>query len=340
MATADYIVHDGVAVITFNNPPMNTLAHAMRETVNAHFQQALGDPAVKSIVLMGSGRAFCAGAEVREFNTPKALASPTTREMLATIEAATKPVVAAIHGFALGGGFELALACHYRVAVPDAQVGLPEVKLGILPGAGGTQRLPRAIGVEKALDMILAGTQVAAQTLAGTPAIDAIMAGNLLEGAVAFATKSQGQPLRRLRDLRASVANADAYFASAREKAAKESRGFPAPLKIIDAVEASVRLPFDDGIKVEREGFLHLVETVASKALRHSFFAERQAAKIPDIPDDAPQSEIKSVAIVGAGTMGGGIAMCFANVGMPVKLLDMTAEALDRGMATIKKNYA
>ncbi len=340
MAAADYIVHDGVAVITFNNPPMNTLAHAMREAVNAHFQQALGDPAVKSIVLMGSGRAFCAGAEVREFNTPKALASPNTRELLMTIESSAKPVVAAIHGFALGGGFELALACHYRVAVPDAQVGLPEVKLGILPGAGGTQRLPRAIGVEKALDMILTGTQVAAQTLAATPAIDAIIPGDLLDGAVAFAMKIQGQPLRRLRDLRATVANADAYFASVREKAAKESRGFPAPLKIIDAVEASVRLPFDDGIKVEREGFLHLVETVASKALRHSFFAERQAAKIPDIPDDAPQSEIKSVAIVGAGTMGGGIAMCFANVGMPVKLLDMTSEALDRGMATIKKNYA
>ncbi|MFM9882256.1 MAG: 3-hydroxyacyl-CoA dehydrogenase NAD-binding domain-containing protein [Burkholderiales bacterium] len=340
MAAADYIVHDGVAVITFNNPPMNTLAHAMREAVNAHFENALRDPAVKSIVLMGSGRAFCAGAEVREFNTPKALASPNTRALLATIEASTKPVVAAIHGFALGGGFELALACHYRVAAPDAQVGLPEVKLGILPGAGGTQRLPRAIGVEKALDMILAGTQVAAQTLAGTPAIDATIPGNLLEGAVAFATKIQGQPLRRLRDLPATVANADVYFASAREKAAKESRGFPAPLKIIDAVEASVKLPFDDGIKVEREGFLHLVETVASKALRHAFFAERQAAKIPDIPDDAPQSAIKSVAIVGAGTMGGGIAMCFANVGMPVKLLDMTSEALDRGMATITKNYA
>ncbi len=340
MPAADYAVHDDVAVITFNNPPMNTLAHAMREAISGHFQKALAAPNVKSIVLMGSGRAFCSGAEVREFNTPKALAKPNTRELLAMIEASNKPVVAAIHGFALGGGFELALACNYRVAVPDAQVGLPEVKLGILPGAGGTQRLPRAIGVERALDMILAGTQVPAQKLAGTPAIDEIISGNLLDGAIAFARKMHGQPLRRLRDRPATVANADAFFVAAREKAAKESRGFPAPLKIIDAVEAAVKLPFDDGIKAEREGFLHLVETVASKALRHAFFAERQAAKIPDITEDTPLADIKSVAIIGAGTMGGGIAMCFANAGLPVKLLDMTGDALDRGIATIKKNYA
>ncbi len=340
MSAADFAVHEGVAVITFNHPPMNTLAHALREAANAHFQKALADSSIKSIVLIGSGRAFCAGAEVREFNTPKALAAPNTRELLATIEASTKPVVAAIHGFALGGGFELALACHYRVAAANAQVGLPEVKLGILPGAGGTQRLPRAIGVERALAMILNGTQIAAQELAGTPAIDAIIAGSLLDGAIGFARKIQGQPLRRLRDLPATIANADVFFAAARDKAAKGSRGFPAPLKIIDAVEASVKLAFDDGIKAEREGFLTLVETVASKALRHAFFAERQAAKIPDIADGTPVADIRSVAIVGAGTMGGGIAMCFANAGMPVKLLDMTNEALDRGLATIRKNYA
>jgi 3-hydroxyacyl-CoA dehydrogenase len=340
MSAAHYALHDNVAVITLNNPPMNTLAHVMREAVHAHFQAAMGDPKVKSIVLIGSGRAFCSGAEVREFNTPKALATPNTRELLATIEASPKPVVAAIHGFALGGGFELALACHYRVAKPEALVGLPEVKLGILPGAGGTQRLPRAIGVERALDMILAGSQVPAQKLAGTPAIDQTIPGDLQEGAVACAKKIQGQPLRRLRDLVATVADADSFFRVAREKAAKESKGFPAPLKIIDAVEASVKLTFDEGIKVEREGFLYLVETTASKALRHAFFAERQAAKIPDIADDTPPSDIQSVAIVGAGTMGGGIAMCFANVGVPVKLLDMTKDALDRGTATIQKNYA
>ena len=340
MSAAQYAVHDGVAVITLNNPPMNTLAHGMREAVHAHFQAALADPKVKAIVLIGSGRTFCSGAEVREFNTPKALATPHTRELLATIDAAPKPVVAAIHGFALGGGFELALACHYRVAKPDALVGLPEVKLGILPGAGGTQRLPRAIGVERALDMILAGSQVPAQQLAGTPAIDLTIPGDLQEGAIAYARKIQGQPLRRLRALPAPVAQAETFFAAGRAKSAKESKGFPARLKIIDAVEAAVKLPFDEGIKAEREGFMFLVETTASKALRHAFFAERQAAKIPDIADDVPQSDIQSVAIVGAGTMGGGIAMCFANVGVPVKLLDMTTEALDRGMTTIQKNYA
>ncbi|MSQ21491.1 MAG: 3-hydroxyacyl-CoA dehydrogenase [Betaproteobacteria bacterium] len=340
MSAAHYAVHDSVAVITLDNPPMNTLAHVMREAVLAHFQTALAAANVKAIVLIGSGRAFCSGAEVREFNTPKAAAAPNTRELLAAIDASPKPVVAAIHGFALGGGFELALACHHRVAKEDALVGLPEVKLGILPGAGGTQRLPRAIGVERGLEMILAGSQVPAQQLAGTPAIDSTIPGDLQEGAIAYANKIQGQPLRRLRDLVPTVANAETFFAAARAKAAKESKGFPAPLKIIDAVEASVKLPFDEGIKAEREGFMLLVETTASKALRHAFFAERQAAKIPDIADDVTQADIRSIAIVGAGTMGGGIAMCFANVGMPVKLLDMTTEALDRGLAIIRKNYA
>ncbi len=339
MATATYAVRDGIAVITFDNPPMNTLAADLRVAALGHLNNALGDAAVKAIVVTGSERAFCAGAEVREFNTPKALISPTTRELIAAIEVSTKPVVAAISGFALGGGLEVALGCHYRVAHADAQLGLPEVKLGLLPGAGGTQRLPRAIGVERALEVMISGNPIAAQKAAGTALIDDVSSGKLIDDAIAFARKVQGQPPRKLRDRPAAVDNADAFFAAARERAAKESRGYPAPLKIIDAVEAATRLPLDQGLVIERAGFQFLVDSAESKALRHAFFAERQAAKIPDVPDDTALTDIKSIAMIGAGTMGGGIAMAFANAGIPVKIVDTTKEALDRGVATIRKNY-
>jgi len=341
MHAADFSTRGAVAVISFNNPPMNTLAHALRTAVLGHLQKALADPAVRAVVLIGGGRAFCAGAEIREFNSPLAVAAPNLRELIALIEASPKPVVAAIHGFAMGGGLELAMGCHYRVALPGAQLALPEVKLGILPGAGGTQRLPRALGVERALDMIVSGNAIAARDAAGTALVDRIVEGDLLEGAVGFAEKllAEGRPLRRLRDMAASVAN-EGFFAEARARALKAHRGYPAPAKCIEALEAAVRLPFDEGVKVERRCFDELIEGPESKALRHAFFGERTVGKVPGLPEDTPAREIASAAVVGAGTMGGGIAMVFANAGIPVKLLEMNREALDRGVAAIRRNYA
>ncbi len=342
MNAAKYSVRGAVAAITFHNPPMNTLALAMRLAVLERVRQAIGDPMVKSIVLTGGGRAFCAGAEIREFNTPAALASPTSRELMAAIEASSKPVVAAIHGAAMGGGLELAMCCHYRVASPGAQLALPEVKLGILPGAGGTQRLPRALGVERALEMIVSGNPVSPEAVAGTPLIDKIVEGDLLEGAMAFAERvaAEMRPLRKLRDLKATNGNAEAFFAEARKKIAKEYRGYPAPAKCVDAVEAAAKLPFDEGVKFERRCFGELLVSAESKALRHAFFGERAVAKIPDVPEDTPTFDVRGAAVIGAGTMGGGIAMVFANAGIPVRLLELKQDALDKGLATIRRNYA
>jgi len=342
MYTANYSVRGAVAAITFNNPPMNTLAHAMRLAVRGHLQKAIDDPAVKAIVLIGGGRAFCAGAEIREFNTPLALSSPNLRELIAAIEASPKPVVAAIHGVAMGGGLELAMGCHYRVASPAAQLALPEVKLGLLPGAGGTQRLPRALGLARALEMIVSGNPIEARSAAGTPLVDNVIEGDLLEGACAFAERlvAERRPLRKLRDLPARVDSPETFFAEARKKVAREHRGYPAPAKCIDAVEAALKLPFDEGVKFERRSFEELLAGAESKALRHAFFGERAVAKIPDVPEDTATLEVRSAAVVGAGTMGGGIAMVFANAGIPVKLLEMNQGALDRGLATIRKNYA
>ncbi len=342
MSLAEYSLHGAVAVIKFNNPPMNTLALAMRTEVHAHLLAAAAHPAGNAIVLIGGGRVFCAGAEIREFNTPKPTTFPRSSDLIAAYEASSKPVIAAIHGVAMGGGLEAAMGCHYRVAAPGAQLALPEVKLGILPGAGGTQRLPRALGAEKALEMILGGNTVRSETMAGTLLIDAIIEGDLLAGAVAFAARvaAEGRPLRRLRDITVKLEHADAFFAAARERVAKESRGYPAPLKAVDAVEAAVRLPMDQGLETERKICDQLLLTPESKALRHAFFGERAVARIPGLPDDLRGAELKSGAIVGAGTMGGGIAMSFANAGLPVTLLDTTPAALGRGMETIRRNYA
>jgi 3-hydroxyacyl-CoA dehydrogenase len=342
MYAAIYSVRGGVAVITFNNPPMNTLAHALRMEVRGHLRKAVDDPKVTAVVLIGGGRAFCSGAEIREFNTPLSAASPNTRELIAAIEAAPKPVVAAIHGVAMGGGLELAMGCHYRVAAAAAQLALPEVKIGLIPGAGGTQRLPRALGAERALEMIVSGNPVKSESVAGTALIDMIIEGDLLEGALAFAARlvAEKRSLRKLRDMRVKLDGPDAFFATARQKTAREQRGNPAPMAAIDAIEASVMLPFDEGVKFERRCFDELVQTAESKAMRHAFLGERAVGKIPDVPGDTPTLEVKSVAIVGAGTMGGGIAMAFANAGIPVKLLEAKPEALERGLATIRKNYA
>ncbi|HEY6239361.1 MAG TPA: 3-hydroxyacyl-CoA dehydrogenase NAD-binding domain-containing protein, partial [Burkholderiales bacterium] len=338
MSAADYSVRGTVAAIVFDNPPMNTFAHALRVAVRERLQQAIADPSVKAIVLIGGGRAFSAGADVREFNTPASTASPNLRELIAAIEASPKPVVAAIHGVAMGGGLELSLGCHYRVASAGAQLALPEVKLGLIPGAGGTQRLPRALGAERALEMIVTGNPVKPESVAGTLLIDKVIEGDLLQGALAFA--AEARPLRILRELPAKLANPEKFFAETRARVSREYRGFPAPMKCVDAVEAAVKLPFEEGVKFERRCFEELIVGAESKALRHAFFGERAVAKIPGVPEDTRALEIRSAAVVGAGTMGGGIAMVFANAGLPVRLLEMKQEALDWGLAAIRKNYA
>ena len=334
-------MHDGVAVITLDNPPLNGLNHELRAGLVAGIDQASADAGVKAIIIIGAGRAFSSGADIREFNTPKSAAEPTLRSVIRVVEANAKPVIAAIGGICMGGGLELALGCHFRVASPRAKIALPEVKLGLLPGAGGTQRLPRAIGVEAALNMIVSGAPVSSEQFKGTRLIDEIIDGELLPGALAFARKvvAERRPLARLRDVKIDFPNADAFFQFARNSVGPLAKNFPAPLKCIDAVAAAVTKPFEEGLKFERELFTQLVQTPESRALRHAFFAERAAAKIPDVPENTPARKIASVAVIGAGTMGGGIAMNFLSAGFPVTILEMKQEPLDKGVATIRKNY-
>ncbi|MRW84713.1 3-hydroxyacyl-CoA dehydrogenase [Pseudoduganella sp. FT26W] len=338
--TAEYQVHGAVAVITLNNPPVNGMGLATRTAAVNGIQRALADDAVKAIVITGAGKAFSGGADIKEFNTPKALAEPSLHTFIATAEGSTKPVVAAIHTVCMGGGLELSLGCHYRVAMPGAQIALPEVKLGLLPGAGGTQRLPRVLGLEPALNMIVSGNPVLSEKL---PALfDEIFAADadLLQTAVAFAEKiADVRPLPKVRDRKVDYPNHEAFLQFSRNTVKAMSGPFPAPLECVETVAASVTMKFDDGMKFERERFLHLIQTTESKALRHAFFAERVASKVPDVPADTPVRPIKSAAIIGAGTMGGGIAMNFLNAGIPVKLLETRQEALDKGIATIRKNY-
>ncbi|ATD61545.1 MAG: 3-hydroxyacyl-CoA dehydrogenase NAD-binding domain-containing protein [Janthinobacterium svalbardensis] len=340
--SAEYQVNGAVAVITLANPPVNGLGLATRTAAVAGIRQALADEAVKAIVITGAGKAFSGGADIKEFNSPKALTEPTLHTLINVVEQSTKPVVAAIHSVCMGGGLELALGCNYRVAAPGAQMALPEVKLGILPGAGGTQRLPRVLGLEMALNMIVSGTPVASEKLAGTALFDEVIApgADLLQAAVAFATKvADVRPLPKVRERKVDYPNHEAFLQFSRNTVKAMSGPFPAPLKCVDAVAAAVTMKFDEGLKYERELFMQLVQSPESKALRHAFFAERVASKVPDVPSDTPVRTIASAAIVGAGTMGGGIAMNFANAGIPVMLLETKQEALDKGLATIRKNY-
>ncbi|MFS0754202.1 3-hydroxyacyl-CoA dehydrogenase NAD-binding domain-containing protein [Noviherbaspirillum sp. 1P10PC] len=338
--TAEYQVNGAVAVITLANPPVNGLGLSTRKGIVDGVNKALNDAAVKAVVITGAGKAFSGGADIKEFNTPAAMAEPTLHTVIRTIENADKPVVAAIHSVAMGGGLELALGCHYRVAVSGAQIALPEVKLGILPGAGGTQRLPRVVGLEMALNMIVSGTPVPSEKLAKTKLFDQMIDGDLMQGAIAFANKvADVRPLPKVRDIRIDYPNYEGFLQFSRNTVKAMAGPFPAPLKCVEAVAAAVTQKFDEGLKTERELFLELVQTNESKALRHAFFAERAASKIPDVPEDTPKREIKSAAVIGAGTMGGGIAMNFANAGIPVKILEMKQEALDKGLATIRKNY-
>ncbi|MBI2754794.1 MAG: enoyl-CoA hydratase/isomerase family protein [Betaproteobacteria bacterium] len=340
---ASYSVRDGIAVITLNNPPVNGLGHLLRKGVMEGLQKAAADSAVQAVVFIGSAKAFSGGADIREFNTPKSFEKPSLPEINEAQDAMQKPLVAAIGGFAMGGGLELALGCHYRVALPKAQLALPEVKLGILPGSGGTQRLPRVIPVAKAVEMMTTGNPIAADEGKRLGLVDEIVTGELLESAVAYAKKlvAEGKGPRRVRDMSAKIdGDVKAFFAQAREQVAKASRGYPAPLEIVACAEAACTKPFDEGRKFERERFQMLVETTESKALRHMFFAERQTTKIPDVPEDTPTREMKKAAVIGAGTMGGGISMSLANAGIPVTVIEMKQDALERGLATIRKNYA
>jgi len=340
---ASYEVRGQVAVITLNNPPVNGLGHATRLAVAEGVEQAENDPAIKAIVITGAGKAFSGGADIREFGSPKALAEPNLGSLITRVESCTKPVVAAIHSVAMGGGLELALGCHYRVTAPGAKIALPEVKLGLLPGAGGTQRLPRALGVEPALNMIVSGEPVVSEQLAQVPGqvlFQKLIDGDLIDGAVQFAMEiADKRPLPRVRDIKAQHPEAQAYFQFARNTVGAMSKNFPAPLQCVETVANAVSMKFEDGMRAEREAFQQLMLTPESKALRHAFFAERAASKIPDVPDDTPLRRVDKVAIIGAGTMGGGIAMNFLNAGIPVTILEMKQEALDRGIATIRKNY-
>jgi 3-hydroxyacyl-CoA dehydrogenase len=340
--SADYLVNGNVAVITLNNPPVNGLGLETRTAAVNGIRRAEQDDAVKAIVITGAGKAFSGGADIREFNSPKALTEPTLFSLIRAVENSTKPVVAAIHTVCMGGGLELALGCHYRVALPGAQIALPEVKLGLLPGAGGTQRLPRVLGLELALNMIVSGTPMSSEKLAGTALFDEVFpAGTeLVAAASGFAEKiADVRPLPKVRERSVDYPNHEAFLQFSRNTVKAAAGPFPAPLQCVESVAATVTKPFDEGLKFERERFLALAQTPESKSLRHAFFAERAASKIADVPADTPVRSITRAAVIGAGTMGGGIAMNFANAGIPVTILETRQEALDKGLATIRKNY-
>ncbi len=333
---------EGVAVVALDSPPVNALSAALRRSIAEGVKAAEANPAVKAIVLIGAGKVFSGGADITEFGKPPV--APSLQDVLDVVEAATKPTVAAIAGFAFGGGLELALTCTHRVASSEAKLGLPEVKLGILPGAGGTQRLPRVIGPEAALGMIVSGDPISAKAALQIGLVEQIAEGELKSAAVAFAKQlaAEGGPRVRTRDREDKIAAARADMALFdRYKAAnaRRFRGFIAPGKCLEAVKGSVELPFDDGVALERKLFMELVQSEQSAAQRYAFFAERQAAKVSDVPEGAPTIPIRKVGVIGAGTMGGGISMNFLNAGIPVVMVEAKAEALERGKATIRKNY-
>ncbi|MCY4633430.1 MAG: 3-hydroxyacyl-CoA dehydrogenase NAD-binding domain-containing protein [Acidobacteria bacterium] len=337
--------HDDVALLRLNNPPVNGLSWGMRAALGERVAEALADDEVKAIVLAGAGRMFCGGADIREFSAPPPPNAASLPAVLDEIEASPKPVVAAIHGVAAGGGMELALACHVRLAAPGTRLGLPEVTLGILPGAGGTQRMPRLIGFEQALEVIVGGKLHPVDRAVALGFVDECVEGDLVENAIAQARQlaAAGAPLRRASELEEHLEAARGrpeLFDDFRRKMAKRARGFDAPYACVDCVEKALTMPYAEALKHERVVFNRLRESDQSAAQRHAFFAEREVAKIPDVPKDTPALPIASAGVVGCGTMGGGIAMSIANAGLPVTVLESSREALDRGMAIIRKNYA
>jgi len=336
---------NGIAIITINNPPVNALSPGVPEGIAEAIEQLQEDGDIQAAVLIGGGRTFVAGADIKEFGKMTAGKSrgPGLLPLLLEIEDCSKPVVMAIHGTAFGGGLELAMAGHYRVAVPNAQVGQPEVKLGLIPGAAGTQRLPRLAGVAKAVEMCAEGNPIKAQAALQAGILDRLVDGHLLSGAIAFAREVAGKPAPKTRERKDKLGTPEQnapIFAAAREAARKKQRGMMAPLAAIDAVEAATKLSFEEGCQREQKLFLECLFSDQSRALIHVFFGEREVARIPDIPKEIPVLPVNSVAIVGAGTMGGGIAMVFANAGIPVLLKEVDRAALDRGLANIQKNYA
>ena len=343
--TAHYQVQGDIALITLDNPPVNGLGHSTRVGIADGMAKALADSVVQAIIITGAGKAFSGGADIREFGSSKAMMEPNLNSVILLLEKSTKPVVAAIHSVAMGGGLELALGCHYRIAAPGASIALPEVKLGLLPGAGGTQRLPRVLGVEAGLNMVVSGEAIKSEMLAMLPGqklFDKISksAESLAEEALAFARSvAATRPLPLVRDLPCKHPVGDAYFQFARNMVGAMSKNYPAPMKCIEAVEAAATKKFEDGMATERQIFINLMMTSESRALRHLFLGERAASKIPDIDSSIQARDITSVAIIGAGTMGGGIAMNFMNAGISVKMLEMKQEALDKGVATIRGNY-
>ena len=344
MSLVDFQKQGSIGVITLNNPPVNALSvnKGVVQGILDALKEGDHDHHIRAFVMIGGGRNFSGGADISEFGKPYDPGKATLPDALAYMDTVTKPIVAAISGPTMGGGLELALACHYRIALTGAQIALPEVKLGILPGAGGTQRAPRLMGVQKALDLMVSGDPISSEAAKDAGLVDEVVSGDLRAAALAFANKllKENQGVRRASQLQASVDNAPAFFAAARERIGKAWRGYPAPLAIVGCVEAATSLPFAKGVAFERQEFQKLVKSDESRALRHLFFAERQVAKIPDVPEDTPTRDIKTAALIGAGTMGGGIAMNFANVGIPVKVLELDQQALDKGLGIVRKNYA
>jgi len=340
MTVLRYKTDSGIAWLTMDNPPLNALSHALRAAVLNGLDRALADPKVKAIVLAGSERAFSSGADIKEFAGGAFYADPFLPAVCDALEAAPKPVIAAISGACMGGGLELALGCHYRVARADAKIAFPEVKLGLIPGAGGTQRFPRLVGLETALNMIVSGATVPAATFKGSPLFDVVTTESAADAAREFAAKlaRQGYPVRRVRDLPVKHPQAEAFLQFARTSVTAAARGFAAPLRALEAVGASLT-GYAAGIATEQKIFSELMVSPESQALRHAFFAERAAGKVPGLSDKTRTRDIATVAVVGAGTMGGGIAMTFANAGIPVTLLEAKQEALDRGIANIRKFY-
>lgn len=336
-------INDNVAILTLNSPPVNALSANVREGLDKGIKEAIANSNVDAIVLICDGRTFIAGADISEFGKePK---GPSLFEVQEELENSPKPIIAAIHGTALGGGLEVALTCHYRIAVPSAKCGLPEVSLGLLPGAGGTQRLPRLVGVEQALKMVTSGIHLSADKCLKSGLIDKLATENhLLEDSISFAKEivSENKPLKKVREIDEKVTAArgnDQLFNDFRNSISRKTRGFLAPEYNIQCIEAAVNKPFDEGIKVERDLFLKLVTGNQSAAQRYFFFSQRQVAKIPDIPKETEKLPIKDVGIIGAGTMGGGIAMNFANAGIPVTIIEQSQEILDKGIGIIRKNY-
>jgi 3-hydroxyacyl-CoA dehydrogenase len=338
MNPIQYQQHDTIAVLTLDNAPVNGLGHALRLGVSRGIERAHADDSVRAIVIIGARDCFSAGADIREFGTPMVLAEPQLPTLIRELEACQKPVVAALQGPVLGGGLELALGCHYRVASAGAQIGMPEIKLGLLPGAGGTQRLPRAVGLETAVNLILSGNPVPSGDLAQSGLFSRLIEGDLLAGAIAFAREiAERRPLPLLRGTSVQHAQPDAFLQFCRNSVRAAFKQAQAPLACLDAIAASCG-DFNQGLAKERDLFANLMLTVESRAMRHAFFAERAAAKIPDVPESTPVREIRSGAVIGAGTMGSGIAMSFANAGIPVTVLETTQERLDAGMGIVRRN--